>query len=139
MVLLALGVDLSLLGTSFMIWTVLRPSGAAMLTVTALPVLATAAVLAIAVLPVRALRAARAAQADDRRTGHGTGLANRDDDRFWRGGVFYLNSEDSAVFVPKRFGIGWTVNLGRPAGWAVLTALLVLPLIAAFISTRLGS
>ncbi|MFI9270117.1 DUF1648 domain-containing protein [Kitasatospora sp. NPDC052896] len=48
---------------------------------------------------------------------------HQDDDRLWRaGGLFYVNRQDSAVFVPKRFGVGWTVNFGNPrsAGLAVL-------------------
>ncbi|MDY2778222.1 MAG: DUF5808 domain-containing protein [Collinsella sp.] len=43
-----------------------------------------------------------------------------DDDEFWKGGIFYVNRDDAAVFVPKRFGIGWTLNLGRPAAWGVV-------------------
>ena len=43
----------------------------------------------------------------------------RDDDRYWYGGFFYNNPDDPAVFVPKRFGLGWTMNLAtlRP-GWS---------------------
>lgn len=39
-----------------------------------------------------------------------------DDDRFWKAGLLYLNRDDPALFVQRRFGVGWTVNLGRPAG-----------------------
>lgn len=49
-----------------------------------------------------------------------------DDDRYWRGGVIYINRDDPAVFVPKRFGIGWTVNLGSAGGIALGVALLVI-------------
>lgn len=43
------------------------------------------------------------------------GVVHQDDDAHWRlGGLFYVNRQDSAVFVPKRFGIGWTVNFGNP-------------------------
>ena len=43
----------------------------------------------------------------------------RDDDRYWYGGVFYNNPDDRALFVPKRYGLGWTLNFGhlRP-GWS---------------------
>ncbi|MGK4579171.1 DUF1648 domain-containing protein [Kitasatospora sp. HPMI-4] len=45
----------------------------------------------------------------------GTGVVHRDDDRYWRcGGLVYVNRQDPAVFVAKRFGIGWTVNFGNP-------------------------
>lgn len=43
-----------------------------------------------------------------------------DDDRYWKGGMFYLNRNDPALWVPKRFGVGWTVNLGHPAGIAII-------------------
>lgn len=42
-----------------------------------------------------------------------------DDDAHWKLGVFYANHDDASVFVPKRFGIGWTVNIARPATWAL--------------------
>jgi uncharacterized membrane protein len=48
-----------------------------------------------------------------------------DDDRYWRGGLIYINRDDPAVFVPKRFGVGWTVNLGSAGGIVLAVALLV--------------
>lgn len=45
------------------------------------------------------------------------------DDAHWKLGVFYVNHDDASIFVPKRFGVGWTVNLGRPATWILLAAL----------------
>ena len=48
-----------------------------------------------------------------------------DDDRHWKGGLFYVNRDDPSLLVPRRFGLGWTLNLGRPAGVA-LTILLLL-------------
>ena len=30
---------------------------------------------------------------------------------------FYSNKEDSNVFVPKVYGIGWTVNRANPISW----------------------
>lgn len=38
----------------------------------------------------------------------------------WKAGLFYYNHNDSAVILPKRFGIGWTINLARPAAWLLL-------------------
>ena len=49
-----------------------------------------------------------------------------DDDRFWKAGVFYVNRRDPALMVPKRFGVGWTINLGHPAGIAIGVAILVI-------------
>jgi uncharacterized membrane protein len=53
------------------------------------------------------------------------GAANRDDDRHWKLGCFYRNGEDPAVFVEKRFGLGYTLNWARPAAWIILGALLL--------------
>lgn len=36
-----------------------------------------------------------------------------DDDRYWKGGIFYYNPNDPRMFVPKRSGLGYTVNLGN--------------------------
>lgn len=51
-----------------------------------------------------------------------------DDDEHWKLGTFYLNRDDAALFVPKRFGIGWTMNLARPGAWAALAAILLIAL-----------
>ena len=45
-----------------------------------------------------------------------------DDDRHWKFGVFYFNPDDSSLWLPERFGVGWTMNLARPAAWACLAA-----------------
>jgi hypothetical protein len=39
---------------------------------------------------------------------HSTFAVFRDDDRYRYGGFFYNNSDDPAVFVLTRFGLGWT-------------------------------
>lgn len=54
-----------------------------------------------------------------------TGLVQRDDDRHWHlGGFVYINPDDPALLVPQRIGMAnWTLNLGRPAGQAIATAL----------------
>lgn len=44
-------------------------------------------------------------------------ITSVDDDRFWKGGIFYFNKEDPSVFVEKRFGVGWSVNYARPLAW----------------------
>jgi uncharacterized membrane protein len=50
----------------------------------------------------------------------------------WRG-VIYVNRDDPALFVPKRFGIGWTLNFGRPASWVVLGALVAVVIAGPFL------
>ncbi len=61
-----------------------------------------------------------------------------DDDRFWKAGSIYVNRADPALLVPKRFGVGWTVNMGHPAGiaLAVITLLIVVGAIVWGVSTR---
>ncbi len=49
----------------------------------------------------------------------------RDDDRYWYGGVFYGNPDDPDLFVPKRYGLGWTLNFGHPQAKLVLIGLLM--------------
>lgn len=39
-----------------------------------------------------------------------------DDDRYWIWGSIYNNPNDPSFMVQKRFGIGWTINLGHPVG-----------------------
>ena len=56
-----------------------------------------------------------------------------DDDQHWKGGLLYVNRDDPAVLVPRRFGLGWTFNLGRPGGVAITILLLVL--IAAIVTS----
>lgn len=51
-----------------------------------------------------------------------------DDDLHWIGGIIYINRDDPAIMVPKRFGVGWTVNLARPSviiGTIVLLAIAI--------------
>lgn len=60
----------------------------------------------------------------------------RDDDRYWYGGIFYNNPDDPDPFVPKRYGLGWTVNFGHPMGKLFLIAILLglaLPLVVAIL------
>jgi uncharacterized membrane protein len=48
------------------------------------------------------------------------GVIDRNDDKYWKMGSFYYNPDDPALWVEKRFGIGMTVNFGRPAAYFVL-------------------
>ncbi len=47
------------------------------------------------------------------------------EDRFWKAGIFYVNPNDPAIFVEKRFGIGYTLNFGNPRAWLILAVILV--------------
>lgn len=45
------------------------------------------------------------------------------DDR-WKAGIFYYNPDDPALMVEKRDGIGYTVNMARPAAWLFVGVIL---------------
>ncbi|MCI4349842.1 MAG: DUF5808 domain-containing protein [Thermoplasmata archaeon] len=57
----------------------------------------------------------------------------RDDDRYWRAGAIYYNPGDSAILVPKRAGVGWTLNFGRPAAWLILLVPILLAIFVSFV------
>ena len=46
-------------------------------------------------------------------------------DHAWKGGLFYYNSNDPALFVEKRSGPGWTINFGHSLSLLVLIGLLL--------------
>ena len=51
-------------------------------------------------------------------------------DSCWKLGLFYINPNDPAVVVEKRFGVGYTLNYGnRALWWIVMAAVLVLALV----------
>ena len=37
----------------------------------------------------------------------------------WKG-IFYSNPDDPALWVPKRFGLGYTLNFGNPWSWGIV-------------------
>lgn len=57
-------------------------------------------------------------------------MNNRDENSFWKLGVFYYNKQDKRLFPPKRTGLGWMVNFANPFSVALfLLILLVIILI----------
>ena len=60
-----------------------------------------------------------------------------EDDKYWiLGAGFYNNPDDPAIFVPKRVGVGYTINIGRPLGKFILIltfAILIFSLVSMFI------
>jgi len=63
----------------------------------------------------------------------------RDDDRYWYGGVFYNNPNDPALFVPKRFGLGWTMNFGHPRAKLILFGMVLVALLPPLVMAILGA
>ena len=64
----------------------------------------------------------------------GSQVMNRDDDQFWKLGAFYCNRQDPAIWVEKRFGIGWTINIANPLAWVYLGAILVIAILISIFS-----
>jgi uncharacterized membrane protein len=96
-------IDVGLLGSSLLMWTGTVISWAPLVVV--VPILA-GVVVAVVILARNNLERGEATEV--------TGLIHRDDDMYWRGGLFYVNHEDRALVVPRRFGLGWTLNFGNP-------------------------
>lgn len=58
--------------------------------------------------------------------------SERNDDKFWKLGLFYFNKEDPSIFIEKRFGVGWTVNFGRPFTLIIILLIFILILCPLF-------
>ena len=109
-------VDAGLLLVALRDWQLVRLSGSGSAALAVLP-------FAAGVLLLGAV-ALRAGQGGWRLNGNVRGLApaagiDRDDDRFWKAGLLYVNRDDPAIMAGARFGFGWTFNLGNPdCRWA---------------------
>jgi uncharacterized membrane protein len=109
-------VDTSLLLIALRSWQVYHLSGIGQ----ALPTLPF-----VAGLLLLAAVARRTGQGGWRLNGNVRGLAqatgtDRDDDRFWKVGLLYVNRDDPALVVGSHIGAGWTLNLGNPAAWLII-------------------
>lgn len=63
-------------------------------------------------------------------TASGIGTGPTDDDRYWKLGGIYYNPSDPALFLEKRFGIGWTINYGHPLAWLICIILVAVIVIS---------
>ena len=52
----------------------------------------------------------------------------------WRGVFIYVNKDDPRYILPKRTGLGWTINFGQPM--AVVMLLLAIVAIVSFANLR---
>ena len=136
----ALGVFLLGLNLSFMVmalvsWDIISGARWAILPLTLTLSLVPAAIMIVVAIRMGAdgsrLRLATAPRPGA--TG-GQVLVQRDDDRFWKGGIVYWNPKDPGIFVSKRFGIGWTVNFAKPIAWLFLAALLAIAVAMVLVS-----
>ncbi|WP_404502782.1 DUF5808 domain-containing protein [Arthrobacter sp. GAS37] len=51
--------------------------------------------------------------------------------------MFHINPEDHALMVPRRFGLGWTLNFANPRAAMLLAG--VVALIGLLITLRFGA
>ena len=58
------------------------------------------------------------------------------EDPRWNG-PFYTDPRNPALFVRKRYGFGWTINLGHPWGRPLLVALFLIPVAAVVVISLL--
>ena len=63
---------------------------------------------------------------------------DRDDDRFWKAGLLYVNRDDPAIMVGARFGAGWTLNLGNPAARLIIAGIVAMWALLAVIGVAAG-
>ncbi len=112
--------DITLLLVGLREWHVFAPSGAGA-ALLALPIVA--GVLLLAAVALRTGQGGSKLIGNVRGIGRATGC-DRDDDRFWKAGLFYVNRDDPSVMAAARFGAGWTLNLGNPSAWVIIGGIL---------------
>ena len=56
-------------------------------------------------------------------------IPDLDPGQHYRWGLFYVNPEDPSIWVPKLFGLGWTLNFAHGMSWVFLALLLLVPAI----------
>ncbi len=66
-------------------------------------------------------------------TGPGLSIGDGTLDKYWKLGIFYFNPDDAALFVERRFGLGYTVNFAHGAAWLLLGLLLAVPIAVALL------
>jgi uncharacterized membrane protein len=50
-------------------------------------------------------------------------------------GLFYSKGTDVRLWVPKRYGVGWTVNFAHPLAWPTMLLLVGVPVALAIVSS----
>jgi uncharacterized membrane protein len=77
----------------------------------------------------------RSGQGGSRRAAAVRAAGDSTPDECWKWGLLYINPADPAILVEKRFGIGYTLNLGNHWSWVVM-GLLFLPAVVALVFIR---
>lgn len=114
--------NVALLALSWLVWAGNRS------TVAVLVALGAPALIAMGIIGFLAMRAGPGGSElpeNDAPDEQQRGLVPRDDDKFWRGDMWYSNPEDPAILVSRRVGMGWTLNTGNPVSRVILVTLAV--------------
>jgi uncharacterized membrane protein len=61
-------------------------------------------------------------------------VGDRTPDSAWKWGLLYVNAQDPALLVEKRFGVGYTFNFGHPIAWLLLVLLVGVPIVLALLA-----
>ena len=85
-------------------------------------------VITVTIVLARIGRAARLEAARDRVVSQQPGGSP---ESRWIAGIIYVNPDDPALFVQKRFGIGYTLNFAHPLSWLILGLSILAPLAVA--------
>lgn len=107
-----------------------------------MPLLAVVLLIAVALvffLPMLRARSEGGSSADSQ---GGDAMMDRLDERNWVLGVFYYNPADPNAFVPKRYGLGWTINFGHPGGKVIaglMIIMILLPIALAILAPDLNA
>lgn len=121
-------IDMTFMFSSFMAWQLIGPQYT--FTLTLLPILLGTAMVIVVAMSMGQMGSrlnVKEAMNED------TGLSNRNDDKEWKGGVLNYNKDSSAILVPKRFGVGWTLNFARPTSWLLIVAIIALAVIVVIV------
>jgi uncharacterized membrane protein len=60
---------------------------------------------------------------------------DRDNYQNWKWGVIYNNPNDPAIWVPKRTGLGWTLNFAHTRAYVYLLLLISIPMLISLFTT----
>ena len=59
-------------------------------------------------------------------------------DKNWKWGIFYLNPDDPALIVKKRYGIGYTFNFGHAESWIGLAGICIMLLVTVWLTRQVS-
>jgi uncharacterized membrane protein len=110
-------------------WLILVPSRHDLIGLGLLPLAFVFVLVVILVLARLGQGGSRLAAAEKSSTASAVAVGDRTPDRYWKLGVFYFNPDDSAIFVEKRFGLGYSLNFARPTTWGIMALFLIAPLV----------